>query len=396
MVQPALDNLPRPLYVDHAATTPLTPAAAAAMSAGQALVGNPSSNHEAGRAAAAALHSARRGIAQLAGVEVDELALTSGGSEANALALWGTFAACGFSGHLVTTSIEHASILENAYALSDLGVAVTLIDPGPTGHVAAADVISAIRPDTVLVSVMHANNETGAIQPVTAIAASARERNVPFHMDAVHTAGKLDITQVGATLISFSAHKFGGPRGIGALAVRRGHRLASMIRGGSQEHGLRAGTENVAGAMGMAAAIEASQDRLAQKYREAAQSRRDHLLRGLAAIGGVHCNVSEPVVTETVSVRLDGVRADTLADALDMHGIYASTGSACHAGQDSASHVLTAQGLTDQQARSTLRFSLGSDVSPADIDRIITTTSTMVQRLRKIAGTNYPVEEAIR
>lgn len=394
---PALDNVAYPcLYVDHAATTPIVPAAAEALSVGHALVGNPSSNHEAGRAAATALQCARHTIADLAGVETDELILTSGGSEANTMALWGTFAAHRFAGHLVTTSIEHSSILENAYALEDLGVAVTLVDPRPTGHIAAADVIAAIRPDTVLVSVMHANNETGAIQPVGEIAAATRDHNVAFHMDAVHTAGKLDLTHVGATLISLSAHKFGGPRGMGALALRRGHRLISMIRGGSQENGLRAGTENVAGAMAMAAAIRAGTDRVSPHYREEMHRRREHLVRGLSELGGVHVNASEPVLAETISLRLDGIRADTLADALDIYGIYASTGSACHAGQDAASHVLTAQGLTDQQARSTLRFSLGPDLSHADIELIIAATTTVVQRLRRIAGSGCRSEGTIR
>lgn len=376
-----------PLYVDHAATTPLAPAAAQALDLGHALVGNPSSSHEAGRKAAAALHDARQTVARLLGVELDELMLTSGGSEANTTALWGTFAARGFTGHLVTTSIEHSSVLENAYALSDLGVAVTIVDPLPTGHIAAKDMATAIRPDTALISLMHANNETGALQPIEDVSSIARQRGIALHVDAVHTCGKLDLSQLEAELISVSAHKFGGPRGMGALTVRRGHRLSSMIRGGAQEHGLRAGTENVAGAMSMAAAFESSRSRISASYRETMQCRRKYLIDGISQVGGVHVNTPGPGIAETISLRLDGIRADAVVDALDMYGIYASTGSACHAGQDSVSHVLTAQGLSESAARATVRFSLGPDLSIPDIDRIVAATVTTVERLRRIAGT---------
>ncbi|POY03126.1 cysteine desulfurase [Mycobacterium kansasii] len=375
------------LYLDYAATAPLHPAAARAVHAGQQLLGNPSSGHAAGRAAADALRDARRSIARLLGVTPREVVLTSGGSEANALALWGTFAAHGFTGHLVTTSIEHSAVLENARALEKLDVAVTIVDPGPGGHVEAAAVAAAMRPDTVLVSVMHANNETGAIQPVHEIAALAAHAGVAFHMDAVHTAGKLSLDAVGASLISVSAHKFGGPRGVGALAVRNGHPLVPMVRGGPQENRLRAGTENVAGAMGMAAAVEVCLRRRSMGHRLGIRERREQLILGLAGTGGVHVNSTEPVLEETISVRFDGVRADTLADALDMQGIYVSTGSACHAGHDAVSHVLTAMGLTERAARSTVRFSLGPEVTPDDIDRVVSVTTQAVQRLRGIAGT---------
>jgi cysteine desulfurase len=374
----------RDVYLDYAATAPLHPAAADAVDAGQRLVGNPSSGHVAGRAAADALSDARRTIARLLGVVPGEVVLTSGGSEANTMALWGTFAARGFSGHLVTTSIEHPSVLENARALAQLDVAVTIVDPGPSGHVEAAAIAGAMRPDTALVSVMHANNETGAIQPVDRIAAIAAGAGVAFHTDAVHTAGKLGLSAVGASLISVSAHKFGGPRGIGALAIRDGHRLLSLVRGGPQENGLRAGTENVAGAMGMAAAAEVCLRRMSTDYRVDMRDRREQLIKGLSRAGGVHVNTAEPVLEETVSVRFDGVRGDTLADALDMQGIYVSTGSACHTGR--VSNVLTAQGMTEAAARSTVRFSLGPDVSRTDIANVVSVTIQAVERLRGIAG----------
>lgn len=378
--------MPAEVYLDYAATAPLNPAAARAVQDGERLIGNPSSDHEAGRLAADALAGARRSIAGLFGVTPAEVVLTSGGSESDALALWGTFAARGFSGHLVTTSIEHSAVLESARALADLGVETTVVDPRPSGHVDAADIGAALRPDTALVSVMHANNETGAVQPIGQIAELTRQAGVALHTDAVHTAGKLDLTGLGATLISVSAHKFGGPRGIGALAVRDGHRLSPLIRGGSQEGGLRAGTENVAGAMGMAAAAQACLQRLTPAYRHAVRERRDRMVAGLREAQGVEVNVTDPVVAETISVRFEGVRGDTLADVLDLHGIYVSTGSACHAGSETVSHVLTAQGLTEEMARSAVRFSLGPEISDEDLDHVVLVTKQAVRTLRQMAG----------
>lgn len=375
-----------PIYLDYAATAPTTPEAVRAVLAGASLVGNPSSAHEAGRLAAEALYEARQSIGRFLGVDPDEVILTAGGSESNAMALWGTFAARGFAGHLVTTSIEHSSVLENAHALTSLGVEVTFVDPGPDGHVSADDVAAALSPHTALISVMHANNETGAVQPIPMIAEAARHAGVALHVDAVQTAGKIDITSLGAQLVSVSAHKFGGPRGVGALTLRGGHCLAPLIRGGGQEAGHRAGTENVPGAMGMAAAAELCISRMSTPHRLAMANLRHRLTEGLQEIGGVHLNATEPVIEETVSVRFDGVRADALADLLDIHGIYVSTGSACHAAEDVASHVLTAQGLTEAEARSAVRFSFGPETSAADIDLAVAATSQAVDRLRRTAG----------
>ncbi len=374
------------VYLDYAATAPLHPEAAAAVLAAQGLIGNPSSAHSAGLAAADALSAARSSIALMMGVDADDVVLTSGGSESNTMALWGTFAARGFSGHLVTTSIEHSSVLENARALEELGVEVTFVDPGPTGHVGAVDIAAALRPSTALVSVMHANNETGAIQPIEQIAEITRDAGVPLHVDAVQTAGKMGIAGLGAQLVSISGHKFGAPRGVGALAVDRGCRLSPIIRGGSQEHGRRAGTENVAGAMGMAAAAQASVARLSPVHRAAARATRDRLIDGLRNIGEVHLNSVDPVLEETISIRFDGVRADALADALDIQGIYVSTGSACHAHEDVVSHVLSAQGLTEEEARSSVRLSFGADLSTEDIDHVVTVVVSAVERLRRTAG----------
>jgi len=375
-----------PIYLDYAATAPLHPDAARAVLSGQALIGNPSSTHHAGQLATEALAKARQSVARLLGVAPDEVILTSGGSESNTTALWGTFAARGFTGHMVTTSIEHSSILENARALASLGVEVTFVDPGPDGHIAAADIASALRPDTALISVMHANNETGAIQPIAMIAETARRTGIALHVDAVQTAGKIDIAALGAQLVSISAHKFGGPRGVGALAVRTGHNLAPLIRGGGQEAGHRAGTENVPGAMGMAAAAELCIDRMSAAHRLAMATLRRRLIEGLYEIGGVHLNATEPVIEETVSVRFDRIRADTLADMLDLQGVYVSTGSACHAMDDVVSHVLTSQGLTETESRSAMRFSFGPEISAEDIDLAVAASAQAVDRLRRTAG----------
>ena len=378
--------MPDSVYLDYAATAPLHPAAAAAVLAGQGLIGNPSSAHSAGLAAAEALSAARGSVASLFGVEADEVVLTSGGSESNAMALLGTFAARRFAGHLVTTSIEHSSILENARALAELGVEITFVDPLPTGHVDPRDIAAAIRPNTALVSVMHANNETGAIQPVERIAAITRDAGVALHVDAVHTAGKIDIAGIGAQMVSISGHKFGAPRGVGALSVAKGSRLTPLILGGSQEKRRRAGTENVAGAMGMAAAAQVSLARISPAHHEATRAKRSRLTDGLRTIGGVEVNATDPVVQETVSVRFEGIRADALADALDMEGIYLSTGSACSAGEDAVSHVLTAQGLTEDQARSAVRLSFGAELSHDDIERVVAAATRAVNRLRRTAG----------
>ena len=375
-----------PIYLDYAATAPLHPDAARAVLSGQALIGNPSSTHHAGQLAAEALAKARQSVARLLGAAPDEVILTSGGSESNTTALWGTFAARGFTGHMVTTSIEHSSILENARALASLGVEVTFVDPGSDGHIATSDIAAALRPDTALISVMHANNETGAIQPIAMIAETARRAGIALHVDAVQTAGKIDIAALGAQLVSISAHKFGGPRGVGALAVRTGHSLAPLIRGGGQEAGRRAGTENVPGAMGMAAAAKLCIDRMSPAHCLAMAMLRRRLIEGLHEIGGVHLNATEPVIEETVSVRFDRIRADTLADLLDLQGVYVSTGSACHAEDDVVSHVLTAQGLTETESRSAVRFSFGPETCADDIDLAVAASAQAVDRLRRTAG----------
>lgn len=373
------------VYLDHAATTPLCAPAEAGIRRGLGLYGNPSSRHGAGLAAHDALVEARERVATLLGGEPAEVVFTGGGSEAINLALQGSFAERGWRGHLVTTAIEHSAVLECAAALGRRGVTVTVVAPEPSGHVDPAKVAAALRPDTVLVSVMHANNETGAIQPVEEITELAHAAGALVHVDAVQTAGKLPVDRLAADLLSVSAHKFGGPKGVGALRLAEGLAVEPLIHGGGQEGGRRAGTENLPGVLGMAGAAALAVAALRNDLARAARRRlRKRLVDGLCVLDGVRLNASDPVMAETVSVSFAGVRADTLADVLDMRGICVSTGSACHAGQDSPSHVLTAMGVPVELAKATVRFSFGHGTTGEDIDVAVAATVAAVEQLRDV------------
>lgn len=378
---------PDVIYLDHAATTPLCPAAAEAIRRGLGLFGNPSSRHGAGQEAGEALAEARAQVAVLLGCAPEEVVFTGGGSEAINLALQGTFAPRGWSGHLVTTAIEHSAVLECAAALSRRGVEVTVVSPEPSGHVDADRVAAAIRPDTALVSVMHANNETGAIQPVDRITEAAHAAGALVHVDAVQTAGKLRIDTLTADMVSISAHKFGGPKGVGALRVAHHHELEPLVFGGGQEGGRRAGTENVAGVLGMAGAAAWAVEHVGDEVAGVRAARlRQRLVDGLSVLPGVRFNATGPVLPETVSVSFAGVRGDTLADVLDIQGIRVATGSACHAGQDSPSHVLTAMGVPVEDAKTTIRFSFGRATTRAEVDTAVAASVDAVTRLRRVSG----------
>ncbi|MET9509528.1 cysteine desulfurase family protein [Streptomyces flavidovirens] len=381
------------VYLDHAATSPMCPEAVDAVVRGMTITGNPSSRHDAGDAAKEALESSREQMAALLGCTAEEVVFTGGGSEANALAICGTvLAAADRRVHVITTAIEHSAVLESCGFARELGAEVTILTPDGRGWIDPDDVRRALRPNTVLVSVMHANNETGVIQPVADIADIAHEAGALMHTDAVQTAGKQHLAATGADLVSVSAHKFYGPKGIGALKVAPGVRLAPLIRGGSQERGLRAGTENVPGVLGMAAAASVALRHLDDAaLGEQRRQVRAHLLKGLQEAGDLVVNgAGAPCVPETLNVSFTGIRGDTLVDLLAVHGICVSAGSACHAGSDEPSHVLTAMGIPAERARAAVRFSPGRITTVEAVTQAAATTVDAVGRLRSLGPANVP------
>jgi cysteine desulfurase len=359
------------IYLDHAATTPVRPEALAAMLPLLESGYNPSSIHAHGRAARAALDAARDEVARVLGAAAREIVFTGGGSEADVLAVAGAARArAGAGRHIVTTAIEHHAVLRAAEALEAEGWSVTRVPAGPGGVVDPAAVEAALRADTTLVSVMLANNELGTIQPVAAIAAVARARGALVHTDAVQAAGWLDLAvdRLGVDLLTLSGHKVNGPKGAGALYVRRGTPLAPQILGGPQEHGLRAGTENLAGIAGFARALS-----LAESERPEAGPRvgalRDRLAAALAALpGATVLGARAPRVPHVLALAFRGRRSDALLMALDLEGVSASAGSACAAGSLEPSHVVAALGLPPGDAAGVVRFSLGRTTSAAEID----------------------------
>ena len=374
--------------MDYAATTPLDPEAEAAMRPFlREAFGNPSALYRTGREARKALDEARDRIASLLGAESPrEVIFTSGGSEADNLAVKGAAWALEERGrHLVVSAIEHHAVLRAAAFLEKRGFAVTYVEPDATGVVQPERVRAAMRPDTVLVSVMHANNETGVVQPVAEIAAIAKARGALFHTDAVQTAGHIpvDVRRIGCDLLSISAHKFYGPRGIGALYVKRRTPLVPLVHGGGQEHELRAGTEFVAGAVGMARAFELAAARLAEEA-ERLRTLRDRLARGiLERIPGVRLNGSGAErLPGHVNVSIDGVEGESVLLNLDMKGIEASSGSACTSGSIEASHVLLAMGLDRRTALGSVRFTLGRHSTAAEVDQVLSVLPPIVERLR--------------
>lgn len=372
------------IYLDHAATTPLAPDVEAAMRPfAREVFGNPSSQHAAGRAARAAVDDARDRIADLLGARPAEIVFTGGGTEADNLAVKGVARARRGQGtHLVTTAIEHQAVLASCRALEREGFRVTYLSPGPDGRVAAAQVAEAVTDDTVLVSVMYANNETGVIQPVAEIGAVCRARRVPFHVDAVQAAGELplEVARLQADLLSLSAHKLYGPRGAGLLYARAGTRLQPLLDGGEQEEGRRAGTENVAGIAGLAEALARARDP-AETARQRAL--RDRLLDGLLAIPESRLHGDrDGRLANNANVGFAGIPGETLVVALDLAGIAAGTGSACAAGASRPSHVLAAMGYAPPRAAEALRLTLGRGTTPDQVDETIAAVRRIVAELR--------------
>lgn len=382
---------PRPVYMDSSATTPVAPEVLAAMLPYfSEIFANASGAYSLGRQARRALEQARASVAGVLGCRPEEIVFTSGGSEADNLALRGAaraLRAAGRGSHLITSAIEHEAILATLHDLeAHEGFALTVLPVDGQGQVRLADALAAVRPDTVLCSLMLANNEVGSLQPVAELGAALRPQGILMHSDAVQAGAwlDLDVDRLNVDLLSLSAHKFYGPKGVGVLYVRQGTPLASCQTGGGHESGRRAGTENVAGAVGLAAALAMAQaDRAATCARLAAL--RDRLVAGLLAIPGVVLT-GHPTerLAGHVSVCVAGVPADALILGLDMRGICASSGSACSSGKVAASHVLTAMGLEADLARGALRLSMGRHSSAEDVDHVIGVLTALVPRLRQV------------
>ena len=379
-----------PIYLDHNATTPLAPPVLDAMvRVLREDFGNPSSVHVFGQRAKALMDEARSQVAALIGAEPSEIVFTSGGTEADNFALRGLADAAEPLGkkHLVTSAIEHEAVLATAKALTRRGWSVTHLAADPAGYVRPETLDAALRPDTACVSVMHANNEVGTVQPVAELAALARARGVAFHTDAVQSVGKLpvDVSALGVDLLSLAAHKFHGPKGAGALWIRRGMRLFASQTGGRQERNRRAGTENVPAVVGFGVAARLARERLAVEIPRLS-GLRDRLEAGiLGRVTGTAVNGGPgPRVPNTSNVSFEGVEAESLLIALDLEGIAVSTGSACSSGTLEPSHVLRAMGCSPHRTQNSLRFSLGAGTTDTEIDHVVEVLPRLVDRLRSV------------
>ena len=377
-------------YLDYNATTPPAEAVVEAMTrAMRDLAGNASSVHSFGQQAKSAIDLARGSVAELLGGEPSEVVLTAGGTESDNLAIRGAAEALEATGRreIVVSGIEHEAVLQTCRALARRGWTITVLPMDSSGVVAPDAVRAAVSDRTALVSVMHANNEVGTVQPVAAIAALAHERGALVHTDAVQSAGKIPLSArgLGVDLLTISGHKFYGPKGVGALWVRRGVRLTPQMTGGRQERNRRAGTENVPALVGMGVAATLSLQTLA------AEGPRIGLLRDRLE-AGVLRDVPQTAVNgardlrvpNTTNISFERVEAESLLIALDLEGIAVSTGSACSSGTLEPSHVLKAMGLGSARAQSSLRFSLGAGSTEAEIDRVVATLPHVVQKLRAL------------
>jgi len=381
------------IYLDHNATTPLLPAVLDRMTAVlREQFGNPSSVHHFGQQAKSVIDEARTDVADLIGAEPSEVLFTSGGTEADNIAIRGTAEALEATGkrHVIASSIEHEAVLNTLKALVRRGWRTTLLPVDQTGIVSPAALHEALTGDTAVVSIMHANNEIGTIQPIADLAALAHQHGALLHTDAVQSAGKIaiDVKALGVDMLSMSAHKFYGPKGAGALWVRRGVRVLPLLTGGRQERNRRAGTENVAGIVGMGVAARAAAAKMTEEARRLA-ALRDRLEAGiLRGVPGTAVNGSiESRVPNTTNISFDRVEAESLLIALDLEGIAVSTGSACSSGTLEPSHVLKAMGFNAHRTQNSIRFSLGAANTEAEIDRVIAVLPAIVEKLRSLTRT---------
>ncbi|HTS13732.1 MAG TPA: cysteine desulfurase family protein [Candidatus Limnocylindrales bacterium] len=380
-----------PIYLDYNATTPVDPRVLDAMLPHFAdAFGNASSVHSTGQIARAAVDAARDSVARLIGAKPSEIVFTSGATEADNLALLGIVTASAKPRkHIITTAIEHSAVLHTAQHLEKQGIGVTFVGAGSDGIIDPGDVRRALRPETVLISVMHANNEIGTIQPVEEIGRIAAEADIYFHCDAVQSAAKLpiDVNRLGVDLLSLSAHKIYGPKGVGALYVRSGTHLAPQTFGGHHERDHRPGTENVPGIAGFGKAAELALALLDEDPPRIA-ALRDRFEQGLLdSIPDARANGHRKRrVPNTSNLAFAGTASEPLVIALDLDGIACSAGSACSSGAVEPSHVLMAIGLNREDARSSLRFSLGRNTTPEEIEQAVAIIPRAVERVRAISS----------
>lgn len=380
------------VYLDYNATGPLAPEAAdATVEALRNVWGNASSVHAAGQRAKSVLDGTRAEVARLLGGEPGEVVLTCGGTEADNLAIRGTAQTRAGEGrrHLIASAIEHEAVLNTVRALGRQGWRTTLLPVGSDGVVDPASLAAVIDDETAIVSVMQVNNETGTIQPITELARLAHARGAWFHTDAVQSVGRIpvDVCALDVDLLSCSGHKFGGPKGAGALWIRRGLALTPQLTGGRQERNRRAGTENVPALAGLGAAAAAARRALATAPGRLA-ALRDRLEQGvLTQVSGVAVN-GDPArrAPQTSNVSFEGVEGESLLIALDLEGVAVSTGSACSSGSLEPSHVLRAMGLPPSRVQGAIRFSVGAGTTDSDIDYTLEILPRLVSRLRSLAG----------
>ena len=385
---------PMAIYLDHAATSPLRPEVLEAMLPHLTTnAGNPSSLHATGRRARKAIDEARETIAALIGAQPREIVFTAGGTEADNLAVKGAaWAATARGRHLVTSAVEHKAVLNTTAILERANFEVIHLPVDRYGRVDPVDVAAALTERTTLVSVMAANNEVGTLQPIAAIGEIVRGHGAKLHVDAVQWAAHepVDVDAWQADLVSLSAHKMGGPQGVGALYVRRGTQLLPQLQGGSQERQRRAGTENVAGIVGFAAAFRRAHADLAEADRLRELSRR--LLAGLEELDGVTLTGHpDERLPNNVSVVIDGVEGGDLVAALDLEGVEVSTGSACTSGSTEPSHVLLAMGIEPDIAHGSLRITTGPETTTDDVDAALSAIRAVLPRLQGVPGVHPKV-----
>ncbi len=381
------------IYLDNSATTRVDGRVLEAMLPFlQDNFGNASSIHTFGQEARAAVEESRRPVAEILGADTREVVFTSGGTESDNAALWGVFRSGYRPGnHIITTRIEHPAILATCKALQAAGAEITFLPVDAGGRVDPAVVAAAVTERTILISIMHANNETGVIQPIEEIGALARERGIVMHTDAVQSLGKIPVNvgKLGVDLLSLSGHKIHAPKGIGALYVRKGVKLAPFMTGGSHERKRRAGTENVPGIVGLGAAARLALTRLGEMGTriEALRDRLENEAR--SRVSGVRVNGTAPRLPNISNLSFERLEGEAAVIAMDLEGVAVSTGSACSSGSLEPSHVLTAMGLRPRVVQGSLRFSLCCDNTDEEVNRALDLLVNVTERLRRLSHRTY-------